>query len=73
MNNTTIPNVYENGDWDSETASGTPTEHDSSESRSSLNNGKICTWMLIFNLEEYALDACKQNTADANFLFYMEK
>ena len=52
MNNTTIPNVYENGEWDSETASGTPTEHDSSESRSSLNNGKICTSMLIFNLEE---------------------
>ena len=44
MNNTTNPNMYENGDWESETASGTPTEHDdSSESRSSLNNGKICT------------------------------
>ena len=66
MNNTTNPNVYENGDWESETASGTPTEHDdSSESRSSLNNGKICTWMLILHLEEnkyFALHACKQNT-----------
>ena len=50
MNNTTNPNVYENGEWDSETASGTPTEHDSSESRSSLNNGKICTLMPIIAL-----------------------
>ena len=54
MNNTTNPDVYENGEWESETASGTPTEHDSSESRSSLNNGKICTLILILHLEEIA-------------------
>ena len=72
MNNTTNPNVYENGEWDSETASGTPTEHDSSESRSSLNNGTIYIWMLILHLEE-KIDVCKQNTADANFLFTVQK